>query len=243
MLYYGKFNILGVEITACDYDFLVKQIFKFKNKKKVFAPIASHPVVLAYYNNEFKKILNSFDYPLPDSQWVRWSLFFLYKICLPTRIYGPDLFLKICKKADLEKKTIYLIGNQIGLLKKKLGLNFPHLRIRGYDLKNKLLNNLIIEDINKDIKRQKIDIVLIGIGSPNQHYLAYSLKIKKPIVCIGAAFDFISGVKKQAPRWMGEMGLEWFWRMLNEPRLIKRYLYYGVLFVVLVLRQRLKRLL
>jgi len=237
MIYFGKFLILKTKITACDYQWIIEKIISNLNKKIIVAPVASHPITLAYLQNDYQKILNKIDYVLPDSQWVRWSLDWLYGVKLPDRVYGPDLFLKLCKKAEKEKIKISLIGNNLEKLKEKLKKLFPKLKIiKLIELKNIVIDEKITEEINKKIKNLKKTIIFIGIGSPKQHELALNLKVNLPIICVGAAFDFVSGTKKQAPKWMGDWGLEWFFRLINEFRLFKRYIFYSVLFLFFLLK-------
>jgi len=108
------------------------------------------------------------------------------------------------------------------------------------ELENKVVDEKLTKEINKKIKKLlKKTIIFIEIGSPKQHQLAVKLNVNLPIVCIGAAFYFISGTKKQTPKWMGEWGLEWLFRLINEPVLWKRYSIYGVLFLIFIIKQKL----
>jgi len=238
MKFWGKFLILKTRITACDYQWIIEKIIGSLNKKIIVAPVASHPVTLAYLKNDYQKVLDKIDYVLPDSQWVRWSLSWLYGIKLPDRIYGPALFIKLCKKAEKESIKICLIGNNLLNLELRLKNLFPNLKIvRLIELDNKIIDKKLTIEINKKTKNLKNTIIFIGIGSPNQHYLALNLKDNLPIICVGATFDFISGVKKQAPKWMGNCGLEWLFRLINELRLWKRYLIDSPLFLIFLFKQ------
>ena len=91
----------------------------------------------------------------------------------------------------------------------------------------------------KKIKKVDPDIIFVSLGSPKQEIFSYRLskilKENKIIIPVGAAFDFISGEKKQAPKWMGDWGLEWLFRLINEPRLWKRYLVEGTIFTFLII--------
>ena len=104
--------------------------------------------------------------------------------------------------------------------------------------------------VDKIIK-SKADIIFVGLGSPLQENFSYKLnnllkrrKVFKVIIPVGAAFDFISGAKKQAPKWVGDWGLEWLFRLINEPNLWKRYLIYGPLFLffLIILKLRWRRI-
>lgn len=239
---FGKFNILRSNIYACDYDWIIKKIISNKNKKKIIAPIASHPIALAYFDREYKKTLEKIDFLLPDSQYVRWAIKFLYGVNLKDRIYGPDLFLKFCKKIENDKFNIFLIGNNLNKLTLKLKKLFPDLKISGFvDLNYKKITNNIIKNINKQVKRAEHDFLFIGIGSPSQHDLAIKINKNISIICVGAAFDFISGNKPKASKFFQNFRLEWLYRLANEPkRLCKRYIIYGPIFILLVILQKIK---
>jgi len=126
MVYFGKFNILKTKVTACDYDWLIKEIFKKLNKKFIVAPVASHPITLAYLEKNIQKILDKIDVVVPDSQYIRWSLKLLYDVKLEDRIYGPELFLRLLKKTEKKNLKVFLIGNNLTFLVKKLKNNFPN---------------------------------------------------------------------------------------------------------------------
>lgn len=252
MIYKGKFKIIDNLITACDYDYVLTEITKaIKNKKKLLiSPIASHTLVRAHYDENLKKILNKFDYLVPDSQWVRWSTPFLYRKenGLEDRVYGPDLMLKACKLAEKNKCRIFLYGNTkfvLNKLKEKLQDIYPAINIVGEEeSKFRELTNDEWKELTKKIINTKSNIIFISLGSPKQEVFSYYLskysEIPLVIIPVGAAFDFISGNKIQAPKYLQEIGFEWFFRFLSEPRrLISRYLYYGILFIYLILFQKL----
>lgn len=253
----GKYNILGLDLTACDIEYLLDKI-KSNLKHKQNTLIASLPVnqiMLAHFNKEFKNILNKFDYLVADSPWVKRSLNFLYHINLKEKVRGTDLTLSICELAEKYKYRIFLYGSTkktLQSLKVNLNRKYHSLQISGAfappfgDLntsdKFKLLERL--ETLN-------IDILFIALGTPKQEIFAYDLLYKNPsykkpivIVPVGAVFDFVSGNKKQAPVWMQDLGLEWLFRLIQEPgRLWKRYLIYGPIFIVLIIFQKARLLL
>jgi N-acetylglucosaminyldiphosphoundecaprenol N-acetyl-beta-D-mannosaminyltransferase len=94
------------------------------------------------------------------------------------------------------------------------------------------------------IKAAETDLLWIGVGTPTQHYVANKLRELEAapvILCVGAAFDFVSGTKKRAPKWMQRSGLEWLHRMLSEPRRLGgRYLVGNPRFVAGVTRDFLR---
>lgn len=239
MIFRGKFNVLGVNITAGDYEYVISKIIEYSGEKKrlFIAPVASHPVVLSVFNNELKEVLNSFDLVLPDSQYVKWAMRFLYGVRLPDRVYGPRLFLDLCRKAEKDNLGISLVGNDIENLEMQLLKDFPKLRIEeSFDLRGKDIKRGRNVSLIKKINYIKADILFIGIGSPAQYYLMDELNgLSIPVVGVGASFDFMSGLKRQAPVWMQKHGLEWLFRLYKEPkRLWKRYFIFGSIFIIII---------
>lgn len=251
MIYKGKYKIIDNLITACDYDFILKKIEESisKNKKLLISPIASHTLVRAHYDKNLKNILDKFDYLVPDSQWVRWSIPFLYgkDKSLEDRVYGPDLMLKTCRLAEKNNFKVFLYGNTDKVLVKlkiKLKGLFPKLKIVGKEAsKFRELTKKEKVSSSTTIKNSQADIIFVSLGSPKQEIFSYKLSklFKKPLVIIpvGAAFDFISQNKPQAPKYIQDIGLEWLFRLLNEPKLFSRYAYYSLLFIFFVLSKKL----
>ena len=237
MVYYGKFNVLGLNITACDYEYLLHSFLRNTNKT-VYSPIASHPIMLSEKNAKLRDIYNSFNYLLPDSQYVRWALKHLYKVTLPDRIYGPTFLRMTLDICERKKIKIYLCGNNINLVEKEIIKQNPKIFIAGKkDTSNLKVSKIDTVKLSKEIRESNAGAVYIGIGSPAQHILAKKLVIRKRIVCVGAAFDFLSGKQKQCPKLLGDIGLEWAYRLLRENRLIKRYIYDGIGFFFKVISQ------
>jgi len=237
-----KYPIFGVQISTDNYKQVVTKVIKaaILKQRLTIAPVASHPLVLASKKSEFKQILNSFNLVLPDSQYVKWALNYLYNLTIKKRVYGPELFLEICKQAEQNGLKIFLYGNNISRLKEKLNTRFPKLKIMDIDLEHKIINNKDLIILNKALKTSMASIMFIGLGSPLQHEITYQLKnAHLPIIMIGAAFDFVSESQKQAPTWMQNSGLEWLSRLYQEPgRLWKRYLLLGPIFIHSVFLQK-----
>lgn len=251
MTFLGKFKIIDNYITACDYNFLLKKVDEaIKDKKMLLiSPIASHTLVKAHYDSNLKEILDNFDYLVPDSQWVKRSIWFLYGERLKERVYGPKLMLEICQLAQEKNWKIFLYGNKrivLEKLKSKLSEKFSLIKIvDAEESKFRKLTKNEFKSLAKKIEKSKGNIIFISIGSPQQEIFAWELtkylESPKILIPIGAAFEFISGTKKQAPKWIGDLGFEWLFRLICEPRrLWKRYLIDGVLFIFLILKRKLE---
>src|SRR5258708_56136 len=161
------------------------------------------------------------------------------------RVYGPDLMLKLCERSQKTGHRHFFYGGAPGvadLLVSKLQVRFPGLRVagthsppmRGVDAEED-------RDVLDAINRSAADIIWVGLGTPKQDYWVarHRVSLTGPaLIAVGAAFDFHAGLVRQAPRWMQRNGLEWLFRLLQEPRrLADRYLVYNPLFVISVLLQ------
>jgi exopolysaccharide biosynthesis WecB/TagA/CpsF family protein len=236
-----KYNLLNVKISATDYnsarDTIIKAATEHISACVDHMPV--HGIITANTEKLFGNAISNFDMVCPDGQPVRWGLNLLYHLKLADRVYGPDLMLQLCKAASEKGISIYLYGSTeqvLNKLVKSLQIKFPSLIIAGFESPpfSKLSND---EDIAvaKRINDSGAGILFIGLGCPKQELWASEHRDKLHCVqmCVGAAFDFHAGTKKQAPSWMQKSGLEWLFRFEQEPlRLWKRYVITNSLFII-----------
>lgn len=250
-----KFRILKNDISFCDYRFILNKIITAKREKSslLIAPVATHQLAYARLNTPFYKALKRYHYLLPDSQWIKWAIWFLYGKRLKDRISGTDLMLKICSQAGAGNLSVLLYGNTIPVLKclkSVLIMHYPDIHITGLLPADFKKLDLDLDNLVKFQSSRRTDIIFISLGGIKQYNFAQKLysmipEIKRPsaIIPVGAAFDFISRNKPQAPLWMQKSGLEWFFRLSNEPvRLWKRYVIYGGYFLISTIIQKIKQI-
>ncbi|MDD3191100.1 MAG: WecB/TagA/CpsF family glycosyltransferase [Candidatus Pacebacteria bacterium] len=149
---------------------------------------------------------------------------------LPERISGIDLIYKICGSDFAIDRTIYLVGAEEGIAErtgKVLKKNFPKIRIVGAEegiRKNSTKKEN--EDLIERINTKKPEIIFVAFGAPKQEKWIYENLKKMPSIKVamgvGGSFDFISGKTKRAPQFVQQRGWEWLWRLLQEPKRIKR---------------------
>jgi N-acetylglucosaminyldiphosphoundecaprenol N-acetyl-beta-D-mannosaminyltransferase len=164
---------------------------------------------------------------------------------LRDRVYGPELMLRLCRRAAEEGVSVYLYGGVNDELLDKLRWNltakFPKLQIAGAESPPfRPLSEEEDERVVRRINESGAGLVFIGLGCPKQDHFAFEHreKLNGVQICVGAAFDFHAGVKKIAPAWMQRRGLEWLYRLLSEPRrLFRRYLVTNSIFVKKFIRQ------
>ena len=133
------------------------------------------------------------------------------------RVYGPDLMLNLCQHSATEGFTHYLYGGVPGVaeqLRAELTERFPGLKIVGtYTPPFRRLNDSEIRDLQESVRGTRPDFFWVGLSTPKQErFMAQFLPLlpeAKIFLGVGAAFDFLTGRVKQAPRWMMRSGLEW----------------------------------
>ena len=243
----GKVNIIGVDVNVIDYDAAVARIVDAALSKVPYgvSALAVHGVMTGALDPEHRARLNALNLVTPDGQPVRWALRALHKQVLSDRVYGPTLTLKVCEAASKEGLSIYLYGSRQLVLDewtKNLRAMYPQLKIAGSEpSKFKQLSEAENADMVQRIRLSGADILFVGLGCPRQEVFVYENKdrLSMPTIAIGAAFDFHAGLLPQAPRWMQRNGLEWLFRLYQEPRrLWKRYLLLNPHYLYLIARQK-----
>lgn len=189
-------------------------------------------------NSRFREAINCSALSVPDGiSLVLLSRFYGHK--LKRRVYGPELMEEFCKLSDEKSYTNYFYGGTEETLERlthNLQAKFPDFKIAGtYSPAFRELTEEEDRQIVNMINKANPDVLWVGLGCPKQEIWMYEHKDKlnvPVIVGVGAAFDFHAGTKKQAPGWMREHGLEWFFRLITEPRrLWKRYIVGGAVFL------------
>ena len=241
-----KYKVFGVGVSATTYQQAADAILAAARQRisATVTHMSSHGLCMAGRDAKFREVINDFDIAAPDGQPVRWSLKWFHKQLLPDRCYGPELMIRLCRAAALEGISIYLYGSSDEVLQRltaNLAKECPGLKIAGAE--SPPFRKLDPHEIDAAIQRindSGAGLVFIGLGCPRQDQFAreHKHKIKAVQLCVGAAFDFHAGNKKMAPRWMQKRGLEWFYRLTQEPtRLWKRYLVIHTTFAFLLTRR------
>jgi N-acetylglucosaminyldiphosphoundecaprenol N-acetyl-beta-D-mannosaminyltransferase len=246
--------ILSVPVHTTSYQDACDRIQAWATAKTSCYIIAAnvHVVMTAYWQSHFREIVRKAALVTPDGMPLVWALRGLGVRHQP-RVYGPDLMLAWCDRAATLGLTIYLYGGTEATLEKlqrNLEQRFPGLQIAGRYAPP--FRPLTIEEETADIERIRATdapVVFVGLGCPKQEEWMARQQGKLPAVMVGvgAAFSFISGEVSQAPRWMMRLGLEWFYRLMMEPRrLWQRYFInnptFIALFTIQLVQHRLTRL-
>jgi exopolysaccharide biosynthesis WecB/TagA/CpsF family protein len=235
-----KVDLFGIGVSVTTYDEAAAAILRAaaQGTPGVVSCHAVHALVTASRAPDLRDKVNTFDLVSPDGQPVRWALNLLHGARLADRVYGPELMLRLCRGAAAAGIPVYLYGGNPAVAE-KLQANllrlFPGLRLAGCEAPP--FRHLTPEEDRAVVERingSGAGLLFIGLGCPKQDLFAYEHRatIRPVQVCVGAAFDFHAGVKKMAPAWMQRSGLEWLYRLSQEPRrLWQRYLVTNALFL------------
>ena len=235
-----SFETMGVRVHAVQIHEVVERMEQWIREGRGGHSIAAtsmHGMVEAQHDPEFGRILNSTDLVVPDGTPLVW-LARSHGYPLPGRVYGPDLVLAFCEKADRTYRHFFY-GGEPGVperLAESLKQRFPGMQTVGvYSPPFRRLNAKEDDEVVALISRAAPDVLWVGLGTPKQErwMFEHAHRLQVPVlVSVGAAFDLLSGRRKQAPRWLRHHGLEWLFRLLQEPRrLWRRYLVYGPKFI------------
>ncbi len=208
-----------------------KKLILERRNSYVVTPNVDH-VVKIEHDPLFREIYEGADLVLTDGKPLIW-MSRLMGMPIKEKISGSDYFPEVCKMAAKEGFSIFLLGAAEGVAKRaaiNLMKKYKNLKIAGvYSPSYSFEDNAEeICDIIGKINRTKPDILCIGLGTPKQEKFYYRYKdlLNVPLTLhIGATIDFEAGVVKRAPKWVSYVGLEWFYRLMKEPRrLYRRYL-------------------
>ncbi|MGV8983639.1 WecB/TagA/CpsF family glycosyltransferase [Clostridium sp.] len=235
-------NILGVNINITNMEDTIDTIENnLSNTKGNYICISNaHTSVTAYEDEEYRKMQNDGFMALPDGKPLS-IVSKLKGFKEAKRVTGPDLMLELFKISEGKGYTHYFYGSTqetLNELKAKLNEKYPNLKIVGmysppFRALNDKENEIIIENINKI----NADFLWVGIGAPKQEIWMYKHKgkVNSLMIGVGAGFDYHAGKLKRAPMWMQQLSLEWFYRLLQDPkRLFSRYLSTNIKFIIYI---------
>nr|HID14252.1 glycosyltransferase [Anaerolineae bacterium] len=238
-----RVNVLGVGVSAVNMAITLETIEDWiaRREPHYVCVTGVHGVMESQRDPEVRRIHNASGLTTPDGMPLVW-LSRLRGRRHVERVYGPDLMVALCERSAERQYRHFFYGGARGVpeqLAANLRRRFPRLQVVGtYSPPFRSLTPEEDEQVVQMINQTAPDIVWVGLSTPKQErwMAAHIGRVKAPVLIgVGAAFDFLAGRKKQAPRWMQRSGLEWLFRLLTEPRrLWRRYLINNPLFVLLV---------
>jgi exopolysaccharide biosynthesis WecB/TagA/CpsF family protein len=240
-----KRDLFGVRVSPTSYEQATEAIMTAAREQRggVATFLAVHGIVSAATNETYRQSVNRSQIVAPDGQPVRWALNYFHDANLQDRVYGPEMMRRVCQRCAEEGLSIYLCGSTgpvLAMLASRLREMFPDLKVAGvYSPPFRPMTPAENDELCAAINQSGAAVVFVGLGVPRQEAFADANrdKIRAVQLCVGAAFDFHAGNKKTAPAFMQRHGLEWLYRLSQEPgRLWKRYLVTNSIFVGLVVR-------
>ncbi len=238
------FGMMIDNVTMDEAVDAVRRLIESEGRHYVATPNVDH-IVRLHKDPAFRRAYAGASLVIPDGMPLIWASRSLGRP-LKGRVTGADLLPNVCRMAAQMSKSVYFLGGREGVAQhagENLAARYPGLRVAGaYSPpmgfeRDPAEHQRIVECINA----AQPDVLAIGLGSPKQElWIAehlHTLAVKVAL-CIGAGIDFAAGTAVRAPHWMQDHGLEWAWRLLQEPsRLWKRYLVDDVAFAKIVAQE------
>ncbi|HAQ20959.1 MAG TPA: beta-1,4-N-acetyl- mannosaminyltransferase [Prolixibacteraceae bacterium] len=226
-----------------------RQLNQLPNRAKLLiTTINAYCYNLTHIDAVYYQALLSSDVLIPDGISVVWAIRWLTGQKLQ-KIAGADLFFYELKRLQQTGGKCFFLGSTMTTLnqiKEKINLEYPRIKVETYSPPYKPVfseddNSAMLIRINAFIP----DVLMIGMTAPKQEKWAYEhfnqLQVGH-ICCIGAVFDFYAGIINRAPKWMINLGLEWLYRLVKEPRRMwRRYLIGNLMFIVYVIKEKIKQ--
>ncbi len=242
-----ELSVLGVPLALTDYERTMDWMDATvaHGEKGYICVAATHTIMVCHEDPELREAVLNSSLTVPDGQPLVWAMNALGGD-LSERVYGPDLMARYCERAARSGTRMYLYGgrNQGALVQLALNLRqrFPGVKIvGGYSPPFRDLSEEEDDAIVQEINRTKADVIWVGVGAPKQEKWMAAMRPRLDaavLVGVGAAFDFHAGLVAQAPEWMRSAGLEWLYRMAQEPRRLgPRYVRYNPRFMTGFARQ------
>lgn len=232
---------LTMEEAICEMDQLIQQ----NEASYVVTPNVDHMVRLET-DEEFKKSYEQANLVLTDGKPLIW-ISKLYKHPIKEKISGSDVLPEVCALAEQRGYTMYFLGAAEGVADraaKNLIKKYPKLKIVGtyspeYGFEK---DKKKVKEVVALVREARPDILIMALGTPKQEKFIYQNRkeLNVPLsLGLGASLDFEAGNVKRAPKWMSEAGLEWLYRIFQEPRrMFKRYFIDAVKIVPIIWKYR-----
>ena len=238
-------KLISSPVTALPFETQIKMMLEWASsyESKVVCVANVHMLMEAYWHPELSSVLENADLVTPDGMPLVWMMK-LMGVPEQDRIAGMDILLALCQLAQSQNIRIFFLGSEAIILQEmriRLEDNFPNLQIAGMEpLPFRPLTPVEDDAIIQKIHESKAQVVLVSLGCPKQEYWMneHKGKIQSVMVGLGGVFPVLAGIHKRPPLWVRDAGLEWLYRLIQEPRrLWSRYIKTIPPFILLALRQ------
>lgn len=228
-----KVDIFGVGVDVTDYSDATSRVMEAARNRRSYAvsALAVHGLMEAVGDDAFRSQVNEIDLVTPDGQPVRWAMNLLHDVGLEDRVYGPDLTWHVISACEDSDVSLFLFGSKRATIDgfvAEIRRRHPRIRIAGTQADR--FRDATPDEDEADIRtinESGAGVVLVGRGCPRQErWVAdHRGRVDAAMMAVGAAFDYGAGTLDPPPRWMQRSGLQWAFRLRQEPgRLWRRYL-------------------
>lgn len=242
-----RIKILNTYIDNLSMEETVDEVDKFivANKPLHLMGVNADKINTLQEDEQLRDIVNGCDIINADGVSVIWASKVLKKP-LKERVAGVDLMQELLVHAQKKGYGVYFLGAKENVVKKMVMVfrrRYPNLKICGY--RNGYFKKEDWLEIAQQIQKSGAQIVFVGITSPLKEYLVEYFQ-EQGLTCVfmgvGGSFDVLSGNIPRAPLWMQKIGMEWLFRVMQEPgRLWKRYFVGNLRFIISVYKERLRK--
>jgi N-acetylglucosaminyldiphosphoundecaprenol N-acetyl-beta-D-mannosaminyltransferase len=244
----NQYLLKNFNLTRGRYVQFLEQLLSLaRERKPAIVCVANvHMFVEAQQNKEFLSIINSAEMVTPDGKPLTWALRLLYGI-KQERVAGMDLLPDLLQQMEQKDLSVYFYGGSQAMLDSThsyIQKQYPRLKVAGaYSPPFRALTENEHQGIIHDINNANPHVIFVILGCPKQEKWMASVKgkINTVMIGVGGALPVMIGLQKRAPLWMQNAGLEWFYRLLQEPgRLFKRYAITNSFFIFAILKELFK---
>lgn len=241
--------VINFPISLGSFSSFIDQIIErsYQKKSSLVCVANVHMFIEAYKQKDFALMIRQSDIVTPDGQPLIWALKWLYDI-KQERVSGMDLLPALLQKMSCFGISAYFYGGTEAMKKNAKSYfkdHCPNLKVAGFHIPpvgeyDQIIANDIIEEINNSSP----NVVFVILGCPKQEKWMHHMKdkVNTVMIGIGGALPVMLGMQKRSPKWMQKYGLEWLYRLQQEPlRLFKRYWQTNSLFIYLFIKEFIKK--
>jgi N-acetylglucosaminyldiphosphoundecaprenol N-acetyl-beta-D-mannosaminyltransferase len=229
---------MNVDLTDQTHALNLVESLAKQNKGAYVCVSNVHMCIEVMGCNDFQSIVNDADVVIPDGKPLSWAQKLLGHNDAE-QVRGQDIMNGICAASGEQSINIGLYGGSsaelLAVVNNILLASYPGINITyAFSPPFRPLTGAEDADVVAAINEAKVNVLFVGIGCPKQErwMAAHKDKLSCVMLGVGAAYDFIAGSKKEAPRWIQGIGMEWLFRLCSEPkRLWRRYLYTNPRFI------------
>ena len=241
-------KLISIHLSLGSFqDFVNNIVVLGQRKQSSYVCVANvHSCIETYQDASFAQMVNQADIVTPDGMPLVKAMAWLYGI-KQDKVSGPDLMPVLLLESEKKGLKVYFYGSTDDVLERLKDFcseNYPKLLIVGmHSPPFRVLTEAETQAEIQQINSSRANLVLVALGCPKQEHWMANMKgkINAVMVGVGGAFPMLVGVQKRAPLWMQKNSLEWFYRLVQEPRrLFKRYFITNSLFILLIIKEKIQ---